>query len=112
MKYLKTYENVEKTPYYHVGDFYKIPYWKYSHSSINCIFKVVFLLKNDKSEYNNPCDLTMLNLDTFEVSKFNFNESIMRSIINVEDYKKVLRPATEEEIQKFNDNLVQNKFNL
>jgi hypothetical protein len=114
MKFINTYEKIisKNTEInYNPGDFYKIPYWRYRHSSINSIFKVEYKIRKSLADAN-ECNLTLVNLGTYEVNTFLFNDAIMHEIAEVKDHMKILRPATESEIEVFNKMVEESKFNI
>lgn len=101
MRYIKTYEVVVKPEgqEYSVSDFVNIPYWRYRNSLIDCIMKVE-KYSTGKYHGDNSFEFKVLkDGDKFIYMKFKSED--IREFIYLEDPIKIIRPATEEEIEDF-----------
>lgn len=111
MKYIKLFEGLP-TKHYSIQDFIDIPYWKYKNSGVDSIMKVEFLDNDKLGKWNSDYKFTFFNLkdSTFfdHIDKNNF----LYQIMNLEVPKKILRPATDEEIELFKGNFLTKKYNL
>jgi hypothetical protein len=97
-----------------IEDFLDIPYWRYANSQVDSIMKVEFL-DNDKEgrKWNSDYRFTFFRLNdngTFfeHIDKNNF----LYQIMNLDIPEKILRPATDEEIEIFKGNILTRKFNI
>lgn len=113
MKHLKTYESLQDIPDVSYEDFLTIKYWRYAHSMTNNIIRINNIQSKNKTVFH----MTILNLDNVPIGlglfhTNGYDESFIRKIINVTDDKKILRPATEDEIEFFEIQLNIQKYNL
>ena len=111
MKYLKIFEDWDRT--YKLQDFLDIPYWRYKNSGVNTIMKVEFL-DNDKngSKWNSDYKIIFFSLINNTFHEIIWKNDFLYQIMNLDIPEKILRPATDEEIDLFKDNLLTRKFNI
>ena len=117
MKYIKTFEIVLENPdEISLSDFINNTYWRYKNDMLDCIMK---LEKYTTGKYYGADGFyyKILLLEAKGHTKISFIEQIfdldgMREIIKVKSDVKILRPATEEEIEKFKFLEETNKYNL
>ena len=114
MKHLKLFEEFTYT----VQDFLDIPYWRYKNSQVDTIMKVEFL-DNDKDgqKWNSEYRFTFFNMTNKNSLKYTFFELINKNdflyrIINLDIPEKILRPATDEEIELFKEKELMRKYNI
>lgn len=106
MRYLKTYEELNNIS---VEDFRKIKYWRYCHSKVNSIIKVEFNSDFNDDEY----DFTLYDINKKKLSELKWLPvTFINGMIDLKDDNKVLRPATEEEIEEFKIVEKAKKYNL
>jgi hypothetical protein len=117
MKYLKSYEKYDIS----LSDFInkKNVYWRYTNDLIDCIMK---LEKFSETEYAYKSNFIFKVLILGSSKKGNkekntftdivFDSNGLFDIIKLKCAGKILRPATEEEIEKFDLLEVANKYNL
>lgn len=112
MKHLKLFEELDRT--YKVEDFLDIPYWRYRNKTVDTIMKAEYL-DNDQYKYNSNWNFTFLSLK--EIDEFFFYELTLKNdflyeIIKLDIPEKILRPATEEEIELFKGHFLTRKYNI
>lgn len=116
MKYIKKYEDNKYT----LEDFSKIKYWFYSRSKhpdiMNLIFKINSIQYNINMYHTNEnyYNITAfyVNTDKIENIKDVDNGSLLDLIIQNDKKEAVLRPATEEEIEKLEIKSTSHKYNI
>jgi len=102
MKHLKTYENLQDTPNVSYKDFLTVKYWRFAHSMTNNIFKINSLNSEE-----------MITMNANEVKDIDWlDDDIMNKIIFNADDGRLIRPATEEEINQFDLRLKTINYNL
>ena len=111
MKYLKLFEELSNT--YKVQDFIDIPYWRYRNSQVDTIMKVEYL-DNDKEgrKWNSDYRFTFLRLNDGSFFEMIDKNNFLYQILNLDVPEKILRPATDGEIEPFKERELAKKFNI